>query len=64
MENICISTEKSPFCGKYLCKAAYYELDYSNADKYGYAPLGKEIPESFFQTKNVNYVNSKYYREA
>ena len=43
-------------------KTAYYELDYSDADKYGYAPLGNEIPESFFQTKNVKFINSQYYK--
>jgi hypothetical protein len=45
-------------------KTAYYELDYSDIDRYGYAPIGKEIPESFFKSKNVEYINSQYYKEV
>jgi hypothetical protein len=44
-------------------KTAYYELDYSYVDEFGYAPLGREIPESFFQSKNVSYINTEYYNK-
>ena len=41
-------------------KIAYYELDYTDAEELGYAPFGKEIPTSFFDNKNVRFINSKF----
>lgn len=45
-------------------KTAYYKLNYNDVDEFGYATLGEEIPESFFDGKNVQFVNSQYYKEA
>ena len=49
-------------------KIAYYKLDYNAKDyegnnwveNYGYAPLGEEVPDDFFQGKNIKYINSIY----
>jgi hypothetical protein len=41
-------------------KKAYYKLNYSDMKEYGYAPLGEEVPEEFFQNKKINYINSIY----
>lgn len=49
-------------------KKAYYELDYNKLDtdgkKYNYAPLGKEIPDEFFESKTVEYIDSPHYLKA
>jgi len=49
-------------------KIAYYELDYNYTDydgnnwvdKYGYAPLGNEIPNNFFEGKKIKFIDSIY----
>jgi hypothetical protein len=45
-------------------KTAYYKLNYNDVSEYGYATLGDEIPESFFDGKNVEFINSQYYKKA
>jgi len=41
-------------------KIGYYSLNYNDVNNFGYASLGKELPESYFLNKKVKYINSKY----
>ena len=48
------------------------ELDYDKVtfdgkkfvDEYGYAPLGKELPKSFFNGKDIEFIDTEYYTQA
>lgn len=65
------SDELEPLCKKGIqyvkrhgdTQTKYYKLDYSLIPEYGYAPLGEEIPDSFFNNKDIKYIDSDFFNK-